>query len=170
MAPEKDPWTLVEAAARDGALHVVTAGSGPLDEAVARRAAERIPGRYTALGFVNQSGLPSIYACADLAVLPSRFEPWGLVVNEALASGCPVAASERAGAAHDLVPEAYRFRPGDPDDLLRAVTAWRGDAPARRDPVSWARGRVERFSFAEDARGLREACEALARRRDRAVR
>ena len=43
------------------------------------------------------------YACADVAVLPSTFEPWGLVVNEAMAFGLPVIATDRVGCVDDLV-------------------------------------------------------------------
>lgn len=55
------------------------------------------------LGFTNQSQLPSIYSGADLLVLPSDYEPFGLVVNEAMLCGCPVIASDHVGAARDLV-------------------------------------------------------------------
>lgn len=162
LSPEKDPLTLLRAVESDPRLHMVVAGSGPLDEEVNRGGAERLAGRFTALGFVNQGTLPSVYAAADLLVLPSRFEPWGLVVNEALAAGCPVVAADRVGAAHDLVPPAFRFGTGDPADLARAIEAWRGDRDVRSDPVRWARGQVRGFTFDADARGLRVACESIA--------
>lgn len=162
LAPEKDPLSVLEAARLDDRVHVVVAGSGPLDNELRREAAARIQGRFTALGFVNQGELPSVYAAADLLVLPSRFEPWGLVVNEALAAGCPVVASDRVGAAYDLVPPAFRFRAGAPEDLARAIAAWRSDAEVRSDPVGWARARVRDFTFEADARGLRDACETVA--------
>lgn len=43
------------------------------------------------------------YVCADIALVPSTFEPWGLVVNEAMAVGLPVIASDRVGCVDDLV-------------------------------------------------------------------
>jgi glycosyltransferase involved in cell wall biosynthesis len=55
------------------------------------------------LGFVNQSQLPAVYTSADLMVLPSEYEPFAVVVNEAMCCGCPVAASDHVGAARDLV-------------------------------------------------------------------
>jgi glycosyltransferase involved in cell wall biosynthesis len=55
------------------------------------------------LGFKNQSELPEIYASADLMVLPSEYEPFAVVVNEAMCCGCPVLCSDRVGAARDLV-------------------------------------------------------------------
>lgn len=54
-------------------------------------------------GWVPQWQTPLYYGLAECLVLPSRYEPWGLVVNEALAAGIPVIASARCGAAFDLV-------------------------------------------------------------------
>jgi glycosyltransferase involved in cell wall biosynthesis len=47
--------------------------------------------------------LPAVYASGDVMVLPSECEPFGVVVNEAMCCGCPVIASDRVGAAKDLV-------------------------------------------------------------------
>ena len=72
------------------------------------------------LGFVNQSQLPSAYCAADLFVLPSLFEPFGLVVNEAMLCGLPVAVSDRVGARFDLVrpdENGYVFPAGDVEAL-----------------------------------------------------
>lgn len=78
------------------------AGSGPMEAAVRDRAAvEGVP--LAMLGFRNQSELPSLYSSADVLSLPSESETWGLVVNEALACGTPVIASEGVGCAPDLV-------------------------------------------------------------------
>ena len=55
------------------------------------------------LGFVNQSGLPEAYTASDILVLPSDYEPFGLVVNEAMLCQCPVIVSDRVGARYDLV-------------------------------------------------------------------
>ena len=60
--------------------------------------------RASYLGFVNQSHMPEVYAAADALVLPSeRTETWGLVVNEAMASGLPALVSDKVGCSEDLV-------------------------------------------------------------------
>lgn len=54
-------------------------------------------------GFCQPQALPRAFAEADVFVLPSRHDGWGVVVNEAIASGMPVIATEKVGAAHDLI-------------------------------------------------------------------
>ena len=57
------------------------------------------------VGFKNQSELPELYAMSDIFVLPSEFEPWGLVVNEAMCFGLPIIVSDKVGAGGDLVKD-----------------------------------------------------------------
>ena len=129
---------------------LVFAGDGPLRPQLEVEAASLgVANRVRFLGFVNQSQLPAVYAAADLMVLPSDYEPFAVVVNEAACCGCPVAASDRVGASRDLIapvsPQLI-YPCGDIDalaDLLRAVFAIPaqllelGDA-ARRHMDSWA--------------------------------
>ena len=115
----KRPFDLLHAFAQANIPQslLVFAGEGPLrpqlEEAVGKLG---LASRVRFLGFVNQSQLPAVYASADLMVLPSEFEPFGVVVSEAMCCGCPVAASDCVGAAPDLiVPVApqFIFSPGD---------------------------------------------------------
>lgn len=91
LPAEKRPWLAIvgEGAERAG-----------LEELAARHG---LPVKF--LGWRQTAELPALYAAADFFVLPSRHEPWGVVVNEAMASGLPVVLSEQVGAAHDLLVE-----------------------------------------------------------------
>jgi glycosyltransferase involved in cell wall biosynthesis len=113
LRPWKRPHDLLRAFAKASlpkAL-LVFAGDGPLRRALECEAAALSVGdRVRFLGFVNQSRLPAVYTSADLMVIPSEYEPFAVVVNEAMCCGCPVMASDQVGAAQDLVvPVAPEF-------------------------------------------------------------
>ena len=74
-------------------------------------------------GKALQSQLPEIYRRADAFVLPSTYEPWGLVANEAMLSGLPVLLSTQCGCTQDLVnPETgWSFSPWDQDALVKLL-------------------------------------------------
>jgi glycosyltransferase involved in cell wall biosynthesis len=76
-------------------------------ELEALSAALGIQKRVRFAGSCPWDNLPGVYAAADLFVLPSRFEPWGAVVNEAIACGLPIVVTDQVGCAPDLV------RPGE---------------------------------------------------------
>ncbi|GAC1417181.1 MAG: glycosyltransferase family 4 protein [Actinomycetota bacterium] len=106
--------------------------------------------RVSFLGFVPDDELRLWYAAADLAVVPSLYEPFGMVALETMASGTPCIAADTGGLRELIVHEAtgLRFTPGDPaslaDAMLRLLTDKRLDkrltVDARRmlnDNFSW---------------------------------
>lgn len=140
---------------------LVVAGAGT-SEMELRAVAEQRGIRASWLGFVNQSALARVYAAADCLTLPSAEESWGLVVNEALASGLPVVVADTVGCAPDLVLEGRSgatFRAGDVADFSAALARVR-DAGGR------ALGRTCRevvgaHSLERATAGLVAACEAV---------
>jgi glycosyltransferase involved in cell wall biosynthesis len=114
------------------------------------------------LGFVNQSKLPAIYTAADLMVLPSEYEPFAMVVNEAMLCGCPVMVSDRVGAARDLVsPVAPDFIFHHCDVAALATTLQRAFAdPVRLHSLRRAvRARMETWSPKDNVAGVLSAIE-----------
>lgn len=113
LQPWKRPVDLLRAFAKANVQNALLlfAGEGPLrPQLESEAAALGIASRVRFLGFVNQSQLPPVYTSADLMVLPSEYEPFAVVVNEAMCCGCPVIVSDRVGAGHDLVaPVAPQF-------------------------------------------------------------
>lgn len=77
----------------------------------------------TFLGQINNRELYKFYRDADVFILPSKSEPWGLVVEEALNNGTPVIVSDKVGCAIDLVTKdtGLIFRSGNGDDLKAKV-------------------------------------------------
>ncbi len=82
-------------------------------------------------GFLNQTQIPRAYAAADCLVLPSDHgETWGLVVNEAMASGVPCVVSDACGCAEDLVEPELRYPCGDVGALAKAIAHVRDNREA----------------------------------------
>lgn len=91
---------------------------------VAVKDAASIDKRIVYVGRRDFTGVIEAFAIADVAVVPSLFEPWGLVVNEAMAAGLPVIASDRVGAVDDLVVDGITgkvFTAGHIPELLVAL-------------------------------------------------
>jgi glycosyltransferase involved in cell wall biosynthesis len=75
-------------------------------------------------GFVQYSELPLYFGLASAFVHPAKSEPWGLVVNEAAASGLPLLVSRKVGAAYEFVQEGksgFLFDPTDPQDIAQTL-------------------------------------------------
>lgn len=123
----KRPGDLLEAFSRANVSdsYLIFAGDGPLRKKLEQRArALGLGDRVRFLGFVNQTGLPGVYVTSDLLVLPSDYEPFGLVVNEAMLCGCPAVVSDCVGAGYDLVREGETgsvFPCGDVGALARIL-------------------------------------------------
>jgi glycosyltransferase involved in cell wall biosynthesis len=110
------------------------------------------------LGFVQPGDLPAVLARAGCLVLPSRFEPWGVVVHEATAAGLPVVCTSVCGAASRLVLDGYNgavVSPGDPAALARAMLRIsRATDDERRAMSSASRSLARQFTPARWARHL----------------
>lgn len=104
LVPEKGLDILVRAIAQtdDERLRLVIAGAGPEADRLAELARD-LGVRLQLRGDLPEDRLAAEYVAADVFALLSPSEPWGVVVNEAAASGLPLVLSDRVGAAHDLL-------------------------------------------------------------------
>ena len=144
---------------------LVLVGDGPLRPTLERAAEGMETVRFA--GFRNQTELPGFYAMSDLFVLPSRREPWGLVVNEAMNAGCAILASDRVGAAQDLVREGVNgaiFPAGSVPALAEALRRLLADPARLAEMGRQSLAMIGRWSFSEDIDGLRAALAATVRR------
>lgn len=117
-----DPWPLV------------CVGTGRQGELL--RAQEGIIDR----GFVQPEHLPQVMAEASVFILPSRHEPWGVVLQEAAAAGLPLIASDACGAAVHLLQDGYNgwlFQSGDAAHLAECMAR----ASAESDDMRWQMGK-----------------------------
>ena len=145
---------------------VLVAGDGPLRRDLASRGTAGA-GAVVFTGFINQSRLPDAYAATDVLVLPSDAgETWGLVVNEAMASGRPALVSRAAGCCADLIVEdetGHAFPCGDVAALARRMTDYlRAPERAERQGAAAAR-HIARYGIPAAAEGIIAAVSAVAR-------
>lgn len=115
-------------------------------------------------GFINQSDLPAYYHAADIIVLPSEHETWGLVVNEAMATGALPIVSDRVGCAPDLVDGLGEvFSCGDIAGLVAALgrALARIEEPDIRDQV---RKHAAPYSLVHTAIGYERGATRASRR------
>jgi glycosyltransferase involved in cell wall biosynthesis len=112
-------------------------------------------------GFTNQAAMPAWLGLADILVLPSSQEAWGLIVNEALAAGLFPVVSDAVGCAPDLVEDVGEVFPsGDIAAFANAL-----DRAVSRLPNSeWRRRadlRLSEYSVANTVKGFIGAVRAV---------
>lgn len=136
---KKRPVIIAEAARKEAdsnpAIHLLFVGDGELRSELEENLAKPNTPSSTITGFLNLSRIAEAFVAADCMILPSDpGETWGLVVNEAMASGLPIAASNECGCSEDLVatldPE-LRFQGDDPRDVARALSRLVKHPPSR---------------------------------------
>jgi glycosyltransferase involved in cell wall biosynthesis len=163
----KRPADVLAAAARLGANTVVAmAGTGAL-EAETRGVAARLGVRVAWCGFLNEVALCEALTAADVVAVPSRWETWGLIVNEALAAGTPVVASTGVAAEADLLTASSgaRHRPGDIASLAGALAGVRAGLQDGTIDADSCQQALARHTFAQSSAGLAAAARRVSARR-----
>ena len=137
---------------------LVIAGDGPLRSDLEAAAREIYPGNIHFAGFVHREQLPIYYGLAECLVMPTHTDPWGLVVNEAMACGLPVICTSVAGCALDLVRENGKLtQPGNILQLNDAMTAMACDPDLRLDMAEKSTELIREYSPETWAAGMAEA-------------
>src|SRR6266550_3066328 len=112
LVPEKGVFDLLQAYAKlesdvRSEVGLVFAGNGSSGVELAQQAKRINPGVVCFPGFAQREDLAGLYALAECLVLPTHSDPWGLVVNEAMACGLPIIVSSVAGCSADLVEDGW---------------------------------------------------------------
>jgi glycogen(starch) synthase len=140
---------------RVGNVRFIVAGSGTAEEELRRQAHELGLDDYGSfLGWIGDDVLHSLYRIADLTVVPSIYEPFGLVALEAMASGCPCLVAD-TGGLREVVPNedvGLRFRSRDPDSLASMAERLLTDGTLRDRLVAEASEHVLSFDWTDVAR------------------
>jgi len=128
VIPEKGVFDLLRAYAKlesglRSEVGLVFAGDGIAREELSQQAKRICPGTVCFPGFVQREDLARFYALAETLVLPTHSDPWGLVVNEAMACGIPIIVSSVAGCTSDLVEDGWNGYVVPPRDLQKLSQA-----------------------------------------------
>ena len=133
----------------------LVAGSGTHERELKKQATELgLMEHGTFLGWIGDDVLHLLYRIADVCVVPSIYEPFGLVALEAMASGCPCIVAD-TGGLREVVPHGevgLRFRTRDPEALGGMVERVLTDEGLREGLISEAREHVLRFDWSDVAR------------------
>lgn len=141
---------------------LVVVGDGPERASIERFLATHGDTNVKLLGFKNQSELPKYYAIADMFVLPSENEPWGLVINEVMCAGIPVITTREVGAATDLVVEGKTgcvYGGGDWNALSSAMANLLENGDLRMRLGRNALERIKSWGYPECISGIRGALQ-----------
>ncbi len=141
-------------------LKVLVLGNGPLKEEFLNRLKnDKIYVEYA--GFVAQEALPNYYASARLFLFTTRLDPWGVVANEALASGTPVLVTPYAGVSGDLVQDGNNgyVIEADSDLWAERIVELLQDCEQWQKLSKNASMSVKKYTFDNAAKGILDACE-----------
>jgi glycosyltransferase involved in cell wall biosynthesis len=144
--------------------YLVIVGDGEERAALERQAAATGFSSIRFCGFRNQSELPRFFDLATVLVLPSRHEPWGLIVNEGMNAARPAIVSDDVGSGPDLIENGVNgciYPVGDVDALTNALQRVLDVPGAAAAMGQRAFERIQSWGFEEDVKGLRRALAAV---------
>jgi glycosyltransferase involved in cell wall biosynthesis len=165
LVPQKGVFDLLDAYAKLGSntrsqIGLVFAGDGVCRAELEQRAKRISPGLICFPGFAHRENLAGLYALAEAFILPTHTDPWGLVVNEAMACGLPIIVSSVAGCSADLVKDGwngYVVPPGDSDRLSAAMNSLVRQPDLRERMGARSAEWIQNYSPQACANGLAEA-------------
>jgi glycosyltransferase involved in cell wall biosynthesis len=165
LIPRKNPSLVLKALEQlpeRPRVSFVVLGDGPDRGALVQGGTRVLGGNFLLAGFKNQSQLAPYFKAADALVLPSLYESWGLVVNEAMHFGLPVVISDAVSCAADLVANrdtGLLFRSNDAADLARALHLLIGNERLLRQFSQNARRVIRQYTPDTATKGVLDALD-----------
>ena len=165
LVAEKGVFDLLEAYGKLSAelrqlIGLVFVGEGEVRSELERRSKDIVPGQVLCQGFAQREELAAYYALSEALVFPTQTDPWGLVVNEAMACGLPVITTTAAGCTADLVENSWNgrvIRSGDVGELASAMEDLGRDPVTRSQMGNHSSERILRYSPKACADGIANA-------------
>jgi len=170
LIPEKGVFDLLDAYAKlesglRSEVGLVFAGDGASWQELVKRSKQIDTGAVCFPGFAQREDLAVIYALAEVLVLPTHSDPWGLVVNEAMACGLPIIVSSVAGCSADLVEDrwnGYTVPARDSVKLMEAIDSLLRQPKVKEQMGAHSSERIREYSPEACASGLATAAISAA--------
>lgn len=166
LIPRKQPMQLADAALKlyraFPHLVLIYLGTGELMDEVSKALAPKLGYKFIAPGFVNQTALGEYFRAADVFVLPSRYDTWGLVVNEAMHFGLPCIVSDMVGCRADLVSDGETgsiYNHTSFESLAEAMRTYLEDPGRTKVMGENAHERIQDYTVEKTVQGLKNAIE-----------
>ena len=140
-------------------------GSGPQYAELKQLLEPELGRRFIAPGFVNQSKLGLYFKSADVFILPSTYDTWGLVVNEAMHFGLPCIVSDMVGSRHDLIKPhetGFVFNHKSSDDLASCMSRYLDSENLADDMGKKAHSHIQNFTIEKTVSGIETALVKLS--------
>lgn len=146
-------------------MGLVFAGDGPMRADLESLSHSLYPGTVHFTGFLHRNDLARCYGLAECLVFPTHSDTWGMVVNEAVASGLPVICTRVAGCARDLVTtNGFVVDPRDVAQLARAMREIAITPQLRQEMALRSKELSRCYSPELCAKGIAEAAIAVSER------
>ena len=169
MIPRKQPLRLAEAILKIvnqyPKLAVIYVGSGPQLEETRQLLASRLGDKLVMPGFVNQSELGMYFKAADVFVLPSTYDTWGLVVNEAMHFGLPCIVSDMVGSRRDLVRNGetgWIFHHESSNELAACLQRFLDEPKLTKSMGVEAHDLIQSYSISNTVQGIKKALSIVS--------
>lgn len=163
MIPRKMPVFLAETILKipeNFKITLIMLGDGIQKELVENLLRPKLQSRLIMPGFVNQSELGKYFMAADVFILPSNYDTWGLVVNEAMTFSLPIITSDAVGCRHDLVvPKStgFVFKSGDISSLKDVMLELLENPGKAREMGRKAQQKISEYSISKSVEGILRA-------------
>lgn len=151
---------------QDKKLSLIIVGEGPQKKELLAKTCELGLDKAYFLGYLPDEELKKIYGLADLFVLPSYEEVWGLVINEAMCSGLPVITTRNVGSAIDLVKNGingYIIKEKNSEELAQAILKVFKEKDKSNKMGGASKNIIKDFTPKKTAQGIYEAVKFVSR-------
>lgn len=135
---------------------LLVVGSGKLEKKL-KKLSEQLNVKTKFLGFVNQTKIPTYYWLADIFIMTSKREPWGLSTNEAMNCNCAIILSDKVGGKDDLIKNnGFTFKVGNVNELRSKIEILLRDEEKLKSFKKNSKKIIENFDYKSNVLALQK--------------